>query len=55
MPFQTPFEGKKRRLNSVFPFIQSQGIDKNAVYRFKWSSLSFILLTNQQPFQVKRF
>ena len=55
MPFQTPFEVKKRRLNGVFPFSQSQGIDKNAVYRFKRSSLSFILLTNQQPFQAKLF
>ena len=55
MPFETPFEGKKRRLNGVFPFSQSQGIDKNAVYRFKRSSLSFILLTNQQPLHVKRF
>ena len=51
MPFQTPFEGKI----GVFPFSQSQGIDKNAVYRFKRSSLSFILLSNQQPFQAKRF
>ena len=42
---------KQRR----FPFSQSQGIDKNAVYRFKLSSLSLILLTNQQPFQAKRF
>ena len=46
---------KKRRWNGVFPFSQSQGTDKNVVYRFKRSSLSFILLTNQQPFQVKRF
>ena len=45
----------KRRLNGVFPFSQSQGIDKNAVYRFKRSNLSFILLTNQQPVQAKRF
>ena len=55
MPFQLPFEEKKRCLNGVFSFSQSQGIDKNAVYRFKRSSLSFILLTIQQPFQAKRF
>ena len=49
MPFQTQFEGK----NVVFPFSQSQGTDKNPVYCFKQSSLPFILLTNQQPFQAK--
>ena len=40
---------EKRRLNGVFPFSQSQGIGKIAIYlyRFKRSSLSFILLTNQ--------
>ena len=54
MPFQTPFE-EKTPLNGVFPFSQSQGIDKNAVDRFKRSSLSCLLLTNQQPFQEKRF
>ena len=46
---------EKRRLKGVFPFSQSQSIEKNAVYHFKRSSLSFILLTNQQPFQAKRF
>ena len=46
---------EKRRSNGAFPFSQSQGIDKNAVYCFKRCSLSFILFTNQQPFQVKRF
>ena len=51
----------KRRLKEKtvfkrrFPFSQSQGINKNAVYRFKRSRLSFILLSNQQPFQVKCF
>ena len=45
--FKRRLKKKKRRLNGVFPFSQSQGIDKNAVYRFKRSSLSFILLTNQ--------
>ena len=52
--FKRPLK-EKRRLNGVFPFSQSQGIDKNAVYRFKRSNLSFILLTNQLPFQAKRF
>ena len=51
MPFQTPFLEK----NGFFSFSQSQGIDENAIYRFKRSSLAFILLTNQQPFQGKRF
>ena len=50
MPFQEKTAFKRR-----FTFSQSQGIDKNAVYHFKRSSLLFILLTNQQPFQAKRF
>ena len=37
---------EKRRLNGVFPFSQSQGIDINAVYRLKRCSVSFILLTS---------
>ena len=39
---------------TAFPFSQSQRIDKNAVDRFKRSSLSFLLLTNQQPFKKKK-
>ena len=49
------FWRKKNAFKRRFPFSQSHGIDKNAVYRFKLSSLSFILLTNKQPFQAKRF
>ena len=50
MPFQTPFE-RETAFKRLFPFKQSQGINKNAVYRFKRSSLPLIILTNHQPFQ----
>ena len=51
MPFQTPFEEK----TAFFLSTNHKALIKTPFIVSKGQVLSFILLTNQQPLQAKRF